>query len=153
MLYSGHTNYEQHSGSICDKAMAKQAWTLGGTARWLQLQPSSSWLRPTVSTFQYFCWCALTKHAVFHFLHQIYSPSKEEALQSLLVPLSTLVSCLFYAENIRCHDGCNKWWRWLQLMFREGWRGLHNSFDELVMLITQETFFKYFLNLAGTLFW
>ena len=50
--------------------------TLGG----LQLQPSSSWPRPTVSAFQYFRWCALTKPAVSHFLHQIYSLSKEEAL-------------------------------------------------------------------------
>ena len=53
---------------------------LGGTARWLQLQPSSAWPRPTVSAFQYFRWCALTKPAVSHFLRQIYSLSKEEAL-------------------------------------------------------------------------
>ena len=124
----------------------------GGTARWLQLQPSSSWPRPTVSTFQYFRWCALTKLAVSHFLHQIYSPSKEEALQSLLISLSTLVFWLFDEENIRRHDGCSKWWRWLQLMFRERWRGLHDSFDELVPLITQEICFKYFWNLAGTFF-
>ena len=50
--------------------------------------------------------------------------------------LSTLVFWLFDVENIRRHDGCNKWWRWLQLLFREGWRGLHDSFDELVPLIT-----------------
>ena len=66
--------------------------------------------------------------------------------------LSTLVFRLFDVENIRRHDGCNKWWRWLQLMFREGWRGLHDSFDELVPLITQEICFEYFWNLAGTLF-
>ena len=122
--------------------------TLGGTARWLQLQPSSSWPRPTVSAFQYFRLSALTKLAVSHFLHQIYSPSKEEALQSLLMSMSTLVFWLFDEENIRRHDGCNKWWRWLQLMFRERWRGLHDSFDELVPLITQEICFKYFWNLA-----
>ena len=126
--------------------------SLGGTARWLQLQPSSSWPRPTVSAFQYFRWCALTKLAVSNFLHQIYSPSKEEALQSLLMSLLTLVFWLFDAENIRRHDGCNKWWRWLQLMFREGWRGLHDSFDELVTLITLEICIEYFWNLAGTLY-
>ena len=114
--------------------------SLGETARWLQLQPSSSWPRPTVSAFQYFRWCALTKLAVSHFLHQIYSPSKEEALQSLLMSLSTLVFWLFDEENIRRHDGCSKWWRWLQLMFRERWRGLHDSFDELVPLITQDSY-------------
>ena len=54
--------------------------TLGGTARWLQLQPLSAWPRPTVSAFQYFRWCALTTPAVSHFLRQIYSLSKEEAL-------------------------------------------------------------------------
>ena len=123
---------------------------LGGTARWLQLQPSSAWPRPTVSTFQYFRWCVLTKPAVSHFLYWIYSLSNEEALQSLLMSLSTLVFWLFNVENIRRHDGCNKWWRWLRLMFRERWRGLHDSFDELVPLITQEICFKYFLNLAGT---
>ena len=122
--------------------------TLGGTARWLQLQPSSAWPRPTVSAFQYFRWCALTEPAVSHFLRWIYSLSKEEALQSLLMSLSTLVFWLFDVENIRRHDGCNKWWRWLQLMFREWWRGLHDSFDELVPLITQEICFKYFLKLS-----
>ena len=66
--------------------------------------------------------------------------------------LSTLVFWLFDEENIRRHDGCNKWWWWLQLMFREGWRGLHDSFDEFVPLITQEISFKYFWNLAGTFF-
>ena len=66
--------------------------------------------------------------------------------------LSIIVFWLFDVENIRRHDGCNKWWRWLQLMFREGWRGLHGSFDELAPLITQEICFRYFLNLAGTLF-
>ena len=90
---------------------------------------------------QYFRWCALTKLAVSHFLHQIYSPSKEEVLQSLLMSLSTLVFWLFDEENIRRHDGCSKWWRWLQLMFRERWRGLHDSFVELVPLITQEICF------------
>ena len=54
--------------------------SLGGTARWLQLQPSSAWPRPTVSAFQYFRWCALTKPALSHFLCRIYSLSKEEAL-------------------------------------------------------------------------
>ena len=54
--------------------------SLGVTARWLQLQPSSAWPRPTVSAFQYFRWCALTKPAVSHFLRQIYSLSKEEGL-------------------------------------------------------------------------
>ena len=34
--------------------------SLAETARWLQ-QPSSSWPRPTVSTFQYFRWYVLTK--------------------------------------------------------------------------------------------
>ena len=56
------------------------ACTLGGTAQWLQLQPSSAWPRPALSAFQYFRWCALTKHAVSHFLRRIYSLSKEEAL-------------------------------------------------------------------------
>ena len=55
--------------------------------------------------------------------------------------LSTLVFWLFDVENIRRHDGCNKWLRWLQLIFHEGWRGLHDSFDELVPLITQEICF------------
>ena len=64
----------------------------------------------------------------------------------------TALVWLFDVENIRRHDGCNKWWRWLQLMFRKGWRGLHDSFDELDPLITQEICFKYFLNLAGILF-
>ena len=36
--------------------------------------------RPTVSAFQYFRWCALTKPAVSHFLRRIYSLSKEGAL-------------------------------------------------------------------------
>ena len=75
-----------------------------------------------------------------------YSPSKEEALQSLMMSLSTIVVWLFDAENIRRHDGCNKWCRWLQLIFREGWRGLHDNFDKLVALITKEICFRYFLN-------
>ena len=62
--------------------------------------------------------------------------------------LSTLVFWLFDAENIRRHDGCNKWWRWLQLMFWEGLRGLHDSFDEIVTLITQEICFKYFFKFS-----
>ena len=33
----------------------------------------------SVSAFQYFRWCALTKPAVSHFLRRIYSLSKEEA--------------------------------------------------------------------------
>ena len=53
--------------------------SLGGTARWLQLQPSSAWPQPTVSAFQYFRYCALTKPAVSRFLCRIYSLSKEEA--------------------------------------------------------------------------
>ena len=48
--------------------------------RWLQLQLSSAWPPPTVSAFQYFRSCALTKSAVSHFLRRIYSLSKEEAL-------------------------------------------------------------------------
>ena len=36
--------------------------------------------RPTVSAFQYFRWCAVTKPIVSHFLRRIYSLSKEEAL-------------------------------------------------------------------------
>ena len=51
-----------------------------GTARWLQLQPSSAWPRPTASAFQYFRWCALTKPAASYFLRRIYSLSKEKAL-------------------------------------------------------------------------
>ena len=142
-----------HRGQLCPSAVTCIAHftadnslmqLVGGTARWLQLQPSSSWPRPTVSAFQYFRWCALTKLQVSHFLHQICNLSKEEALQSLLMSLSSLVFWLFDVENIRRHDGCNKWWRWLQLMFREGWRGLHDSFDELVTLITPEICFEYF---------
>ena len=64
-----------HSGLI-----SHMQCSLGGTARWLQLQPSSAWPRPTVSAFQYFRWCAITKSTVSHFLRQIYSLSKEEAL-------------------------------------------------------------------------
>ena len=63
----------------------------------------------TVSAFQYFRWCALTKPAVSHFLRQIYSLLTEEALLSMLMSLSTLVFWLFDVENIRRHDGCNKW--------------------------------------------
>ena len=61
--------------------------------------------------------------------------------------LLTLVFWLFDVENIRravTMRRYNKWWRWLQLMFQEGWRGLRDSFDELVPLITQEICFKYF---------
>ena len=160
IFYKKHNSTETALTCIHDdilRAVGEKHCTIsppitGGTARWLQLQPSSSWPRLTVSAFQYFRWCALTKLAVSHFLHQIYSPSKEEALQSLLMSLSTLVFWLFDEENIRRHDGCSKWWRWLQLMFRERWRGLHDSFDELVPLITQEICFKYFWNLAGTFF-
>ena len=76
--------YASHSWrhkATCDIPVACHVvCALGGTARWLQLQPSSSWPRPKVSAFQYFRWCALTKLTVSHFLHQIYSLSKEEAL-------------------------------------------------------------------------
>ena len=84
---------------------------LGETARWLQLQPSSTWSRPTMSAFQYFRWSALTKPTVSYFLRQIHSLSKEEAL---LMSFSTLVFWLFDVENIAVtmvasndDDGCN----------------------------------------------
>ena len=41
---------------------------------------------------------------------------------------------LFDEENIRRHDGCSKWWRWLtQLIGRSGswWRGLHEVLTNL----------------------
>ena len=115
---------------IGENRKGEERLSLGGTARWMQLQPSSAWPRATVSAFQYFSWCALTKPKVSHFLRRIYSLSKEETFWSLLMLLLTLVFWLFDLENIRRHIGCNKWWRCLQLMFQEGWRGLHNSLDE-----------------------
>ena len=64
--------------------------------------------------------------------------------RSLVITADVAVDTSFLVigvENIRRHDGCNKWWRWLQLMLREGWRGLHDSFDDFVPLITQEIWF------------
>ena len=69
----------------------------------------------------------------------IYGSRVAEGLSAFNVGLVLL----FDVENIRRYDGCNKWWRWLQLMLREGWRGLHDSFDELFSLITQEICFEY----------
>ena len=71
-----HTYWQQQQRGVA----VTNRISLGGTVRWLQLQPSSAWPRPTVRAFQYFRWCALTKPAVSHFLRRIYNLSKEEAL-------------------------------------------------------------------------
>ena len=66
--------------------------------------------------------------------------------------LSTQVLLLYDVESIRRRDGCIKWWRWLQLVLGQGWRGLHDSFDEFVPLIIQETCVKYFFKLGQNTF-
>ena len=122
---------------------------LGETARWLQLKPSSSWPRLTVSAFQYLRWCALTKPAVVYLSEM--KPIKEKSIVTT-VDVAVDPSCLIIwcKKNSRRHDGYSNWSRWLQLMCPEGWQRLQDSFADLVQYITQEMCFKYFLNLAGT---
>ena len=95
--------------NISGKRWTIDSISLGGTARWLQLQPSSAWPRPTVSAFQYFRWCALTKPAVFHFLCRIYSPVKG---RSLVITVDVTVDPIFLV--IRCRKYSPS--RWLQQM-------------------------------------
>ena len=72
------------------------------------------------------------KTALCYFLHQKYSLLKEKIMLSLLMLLSLQVFWAFHVENIRRHDGCTEWWRWLQLMFREAWRRLHGCLTSLL---------------------
>ena len=97
---------------ITDKALKSSrlmqfTYTLGGTARWLQLQPSSAWPRPTMSAFQYFRWCALTKPTVSHLLRWKYSSSKGLSrvitVDVAVDPSFLVILCIKYSPS-----------RWLQ---------------------------------------
>ena len=92
------------------KGQWRGALSLGVTTRWLQLQPTSAWPRPTVSAFQYFRWCAPTKHAVSHFLRRIYIYFVKG--RSLVITVDVAVDPSFLVI------GCRKYSppRWLQQM-------------------------------------
>ena len=138
--------------NISEKNMVRYfTVALGGTTRHddCSLQPSSAWTRPTVSAFQYFHWCAITKPTVSLFCARYIVCQT----RSLVITLYVAVDPSFLVTL--CRKYSPSWWlQWMVVIVAtdvwEGWRRLHSRFGELVPLITQEICFKCFWNLIGT---